>query len=104
MPTFHRALADADLAEGQMRGLVLNGVDLVLVRTKDGLYAMDNQCTHGAARLSEGRLRGVRVICPLHGASFDCRSGAVLALPARDPQRAYPTRILDGWIEVELDA
>ena len=102
MPTFHRVLPEADLVEGQMRGLALEGHDLLLVRTKEGLYALDNQCTHGAARLSEGRLRGVRVICTLHGASFDCRSGAVLALPARDPQRAYATRLVDGWIEVAL--
>jgi hypothetical protein len=102
MSTFHRVLPDSDLLEGKMMGVDVNGRDLLLCRTKEGIHAIDNLCSHGTARLSEGRLRGVRIICPLHGASFDCRSGAVLAPPARDPQRAFTTRVVDGWVEVAL--
>ena len=102
MTTFHRAVPESDLPDGKMLGLEIAGRDVLLCRSRDGIHALDNLCTHGTARLSEGRLRGVRVICPLHGASFDCRSGAVLAPPARDPQRSYETRLVDGWIEVGL--
>lgn len=102
MSTFHRVMPEGDLLEGKMLGVDVGGRDLLLCRTKDGVHALDNLCTHGTARLSEGRLRGVRVICPLHGASFDCRSGAVLAPPARDAQRSFETRVVDGWIEVGI--
>jgi nitrite reductase/ring-hydroxylating ferredoxin subunit len=103
MPTFYRALPSAELAEGRLLGVEIAGRDILLVRTAAGLHALDNRCNHGTARLSEGRLRGIRVICPLHGASFDCRSGALLGAPATAPQCAYPTRVVDDWIEVGLE-
>lgn len=104
MPTYRRAIRLDDLAEGRLVGVEVAGQEVLLVRTAAGLHALDNRCNHGTARLSEGRLRGVRVICPLHGAAFDCRSGAVLGAPAQAAQRAYPTRVEDGWVEVGIDA
>ena len=62
-----------------------DGRSIVLCRTKDGWYALDDVCTHAYAKMSEGRLRGFRLICPLHGASFDCRTGAVLAFVSARP-------------------
>jgi nitrite reductase/ring-hydroxylating ferredoxin subunit len=47
-------------------------------------------------------LRGHRLICPLHGASFDVRNGAVLGAPASAPLPRYPVRIVDGQIEVQV--
>jgi nitrite reductase/ring-hydroxylating ferredoxin subunit len=52
--------------------------------------------------MSEGRLRGCRLICPLHGASFDVRDGSVLGAPAVSPLKAHGLRIVDGRIEVAL--
>ena len=98
---FHSA-GPADLAPGQMRALHIDGRDVLLCHTRDGWYAVDDVCTHAFARMSEGRLRGVRLICPLHGASFDCRTGAVLAAPATQPLRSYPVRIRDGQAEIGL--
>ena len=50
----------------------------------------------------ESRLRGTRLICPLHGASFDARDGRVLAPPATAPLCQHAVRISDGVIEVAL--
>ena len=64
--------------------------------------AVQNVCTHAYAKLHEGRLRGSRLICPLHGASFDCRNGAVLGPPAVVPLKTYRVRIHDGYVEVAV--
>ena len=101
-PSFLRALALGDLPVNSMRGVELAGRRVLLCHTAQGVFAVDEICTHGEARLGEGRLRGVRVICPLHGASFDCRSGAVLGAPATTPLAPHATRLVDGWIEVAL--
>jgi 3-phenylpropionate/trans-cinnamate dioxygenase ferredoxin subunit len=101
-PTWHRLFPESELAEGKMRGIVVDGREVVVCRTKDGLHALDDVCTHAYARMSEGRLRGVRLICPLHGASFDCRSGAVLGAPATVPLKQHAVRITDGHVEVAL--
>ena len=98
-----RALAVADLATGTMRCVELDGVPVLLVHGKDGtLSALHNICSHAYARMDEGRLRANRVICPLHGASFDIRTGAVLGAPATAPLAVYPVRVADDHIEVQV--
>ena len=101
-PEYRPAIAAADLAEGQMRSVKIDGRDIVMCRTKEGWYALDDVCTHAYARMSEGRLRGFRLICPLHGASFDCRSGAAMGAPATQPLRTYPVRCVGDQIEVAI--
>ena len=92
----------AELKEGTMRACQVGGREIVLCRTASGVYALDNICTHAFARLSEGRLRGVRLICPLHGASFDVRDGRVLGAPATKPLATYASSLVDGRIEVRV--
>jgi 3-phenylpropionate/trans-cinnamate dioxygenase ferredoxin subunit len=97
------ALPLADLAPGTMRCVTLAGEPVLVVHTKDGsVHALHNICSHAYASLDEGRLRGTRVICPLHGASFDVRTGAVLGAPATVPLKHYPVRVVDGRIEVQV--
>jgi 3-phenylpropionate/trans-cinnamate dioxygenase ferredoxin subunit len=76
---------------------------ILLCHTKEGWYAVDNICTHAYARLNEGRLRGTRLVCPLHGASFDCRTGNVLAAPATERLNSYRTRVSGENVEVAID-
>jgi nitrite reductase/ring-hydroxylating ferredoxin subunit len=101
-PAFVRLAPLADTPPNTMRAFAVGDRSVLVCHTKDGVYALDNRCTHAEARLDEGRLRGVRVICPLHGASFDCRSGAVLGAPATAPLASHATRIVDGWVEVAV--
>jgi 3-phenylpropionate/trans-cinnamate dioxygenase ferredoxin component len=100
---FQRVCSADALAPGQMAAFLVSGREVVVVRTREGeLYALDNTCTHAYARLCEGRLRGYRLMCPLHGASFDVRTGAVVGLPANAPIAAHAVRVVDGQIEVAL--
>jgi 3-phenylpropionate/trans-cinnamate dioxygenase ferredoxin subunit len=100
---FLSALPLADLAPGTMRCVTLADETVLLVHTKDGaVHALHDVCTHAYANMHEGRLRGHRLICPLHGASFDVRNGAVLGAPATQPLRTYPVRVVDGQVEVQV--
>lgn len=99
---FVAALPLEQLAAGTMRALQIGDREVLLCHTKAGVTAFDNVCSHAYARLSEGRLRGTRLICPLHGASFDARDGRVLAPPATLPLCRHTVRISDGVIEVAL--
>jgi len=97
------ALPLTELAPGAMRCVDLGDEPVLLIHTRDGaVHAVHNICSHAFAKMDEGRLRGTRVICPLHGASFDVRTGAVLGAPATTPLRSYPVRVVDGSIEVQL--
>jgi nitrite reductase/ring-hydroxylating ferredoxin subunit len=86
-----------------MQTRVLEGREIVICHTKEGVFALDNICTHAHARMCEGRLRATRLVCPLHGASFDIRDGRVLGPPAVVPLPTFPVRVVDGTIEVALN-
>ena len=92
-----------DLPVGSLRACTIDGRELVLCHSKEGLYALDNICTHAYARMSEGRLRGIRLVCPLHGASFDVRDGRVLGAPASRPLLSHGVRIVDGQVELAVN-
>jgi nitrite reductase/ring-hydroxylating ferredoxin subunit len=100
---FERALRVEEVPRGQMRTCVLSGREIVVCHTKEGIFALDNICTHAHARMNEGRLRGLRITCPLHGASFDVRDGRVLGAPATLPLPHHAVRVVDGFIEVAID-
>lgn len=101
---FHLALSLAELPPGRMRCVTVGGREVLICHAREGVFAVDNICTHALTRMDEGRLRGVRLICPLHGASFDIRDGRVLGAPASRPLPSYPVRVVDGVIEVALEA
>ena len=91
-----------EVPEGKMKSCTIDGREIVVCHTRDGLHALDNICTHAMAKMSEGRLRGTRLICPLHGASFDVRTGAVVGAPAVRPLACHAVRTVDGVVEVQL--
>lgn len=87
-----------------MKAFEIAGREIVVCHSREGWFALDNICSHAYARMCEGRLRGIRLICPLHGASFDVRDGSVLGAPANAPLARHALRIVDGQVEVALAA
>ena len=102
MSQFEVALKLAEVPPGNMRACVIGGREILICHTREGVFALDNICTHAHARLCEGRLRATRLVCPLHGASFDIRDGRVLGPPAELPLPTHAVRIVGEAIEVAL--
>lgn len=100
---FQAVLSLGELPEGKMRACEIGGRRIVVCRTREGVFAVDDVCTHAYSRMSEGRLRGTRLICPLHGASFDVRDGRVLGAPATRALPVHRARINGEQIEVAID-
>ena len=103
-PEFVRVLSLGELDRGEMRAVQVGSREILLCRTRDGVFALDNFCTHARQRMDEGELRRSKLICPLHGAVFDVRTGAVLSGPAILSLRTYPVRLVGESIEVQLPA
>lgn len=97
-----RLMARDSLATGTVQPVRLAGRDLAIACTPEGVFALEDRCSHAEARMSEGRLRGCRLTCPMHGAAFDVRDGRVLGRPASEPLRTFPVRIEEGFVEVLL--
>jgi 3-phenylpropionate/trans-cinnamate dioxygenase ferredoxin subunit len=100
---FETVVPLAELPVGRMKTCILGGREILVCHTPAGLFAVDNVCTHAYSRLSEGRLRGTRLICALHGASFDVRDGRVLGAPAERALAVHALRLSAGIIEVAIE-
>jgi nitrite reductase/ring-hydroxylating ferredoxin subunit len=101
--TFIRIAHVRDVRSGAMLEVEVGSRSVLLCHTREGWFAVDNVCTHAYAKLSEGRLRKAKLICPLHGGSFDCRTGAATGAPAVVPLKAYPVRVIGEDVEIALD-
>lgn len=102
---FVAVAAEGDLAAGGVKVVSVEGRSLCVGRCDDGSWgAIDNVCTHDGGALGEGELEGCEVECPRHGARFDLKTGEAKTLPAIFPVNAYPVRVVDGRIEVDLGA
>lgn len=96
-------LAHDDVPEDDVVGVDTAGLQLALYGVEGKVYATDNICTHGHARLCDGFLEDFEIECPLHQGRFDVRTGKALCEPVTEDIRVYPVKIEDGrvWIEIE---
>ncbi len=87
------------------RGLCvkIRGIDIGLFRVGDGVHAMENQCPHAGAPLSEGELDGFTVFCPQHGWDFDVRTGFRVEDADGFPIPCFAVRVKEGTVEVDID-
>ncbi len=74
-----------DFASTNLKVVAYEEREILLCRLGDGVYAVDNLCSHAAERLCTGKLKGGKLFCPLHGAAFDVKTGIALSRPATDP-------------------
>ncbi|MEU8922266.1 bifunctional 3-phenylpropionate/cinnamic acid dioxygenase ferredoxin subunit [Kitasatospora sp. NPDC048545] len=91
--SFLRACALSDLQEEVPKRVDLNGVPVSVVRTDEGVFAINDTCSHANVSLSEGEVEDCMIECWLHGSSFDLRTGKPSGLPATKPVAVYPVKI-----------
>ena len=83
----------ADLPEDDVIGIDVNGHDIALYRTEDGVFASANLCSHGNARLSDGFLEDGEIECPLHQGRFCIKTGKAMCSPLTEGIATYPVQI-----------
>lgn len=93
-------IGKADLQEGEMKRIELEGKPIVLAKVQGQYYAFGGKCTHYGAPLNEGVLKGYTVICPWHHACFDIRDGERREPPAYNDLPHYPIEVKNGEIIV----
>jgi 3-phenylpropionate/trans-cinnamate dioxygenase ferredoxin subunit len=94
--------AAGDIAEGEVKIVQAGSLFLGVYRIDGQFYALEDRCSHDDGPLCEGDREGFEVVCPRHGARFDIRTGAVLALPATEDVEAFPVEVRDGEVYVEV--
>ncbi|GAA2050428.1 bifunctional 3-phenylpropionate/cinnamic acid dioxygenase ferredoxin subunit [Williamsia deligens] len=97
------AAADALAIDTPLRVELTGRPPITVVATADGIFAVDDTCSHQDTSLSAGWVEDCAIECPLHEACFDLRTGAAMGPPATRPIATHPVRVVDGIVEVWMD-
>ncbi len=90
-----------DLAEGTMRMVKVDGHRVCLVRTSDGVHAIDHACPHEGYGLTQGDLDGDLLTCAWHNWKFRVSDGECVL--GEEAVRVHDVDIDErGAIRVEL--
>jgi MocE subfamily Rieske [2Fe-2S] domain protein len=92
----------AEFADGDIRGVEIDGTAIAIYRIDGAFYATGNICTHAFALLSDGFLDDCTVECPLHAGRFDIRTGKALGRPVTRDIKTYPVKLEDGDVLIDL--
>ena len=96
------ATAMDEVPEDDVIGIIVAGRDIAMYNAGGEIFATDNICTHGHARLCEGFLEGHEIECPLHQGRFDVRTGQPTCAPVTEAIKSYPVRIEGGRVWLAL--
>ena len=91
--------SDGLATEGRM--LVRAGeVEVLVVSTRLGVFAVENRCPHIGRSLSDGVLSGRTLTCPGHGYRYDLASGHAVGSRQRSLPgvRPFVVEIRDGHL------
>ena len=101
-PHWIDATEEADVPEDDVIGLAVSGRDIALYKVDGQIFATDNVCTHGHARLCDGFLDGYEIECPLHQGKFDVRNGHGTCAPITADIHSDPVRIEGGRVFLQM--
>lgn len=80
----------SDIPVGTARQFEVDGDLIVVVNTPEGMFALEDRCSHADVALSEGEVDGCFIECWLHGSAFDVRTGVPTSPPAITAVRSFP--------------
>ena len=95
--------AEADLFEGAGIPVAPGGRDIALFAVDGEVFATDNLCTHGNAKLCDGFVEGHEIECPFHQGRFDLRTGDATRAPCTQPIKTWPVQVEGGRVWLDLD-
>ena len=95
-------LAVEAVPQGDVTSVNVGGQEIALYEVEGEVFATDNFCTHGAARMSDGFLEGREIECPLHQGRFDVCTGKAMCAPLTQDIRVYPVRIENKRVLVNM--
>ena len=73
----------------------VDGQAILICNTENGVFAVEDRCTHADIPLCGGQIVRNFITCPLHGAVFDLSDGSVQSPPAFEDLETYEVKI-DG--------
>lgn len=92
----------SEIPAGEAKVFKVEDISIAICNVDGNFYAVENVCTHDNGPLGEGRLIGMQIECPRHGARFDVASGAVRRQPAYGPVTTFPVQVKNDEIFIDV--
>lgn len=101
---FETGLDAADVSGDEMQRVTIRGIEALVTRVGDRLYAFSDVCPHAAADLGEGRVFQGQVKCPDHGYTFDVRTGRASWPPGEGCHLTrYDVKVEAGQVKLRVE-
>jgi 3-phenylpropionate/trans-cinnamate dioxygenase ferredoxin subunit len=102
-PVYREVFAANELADGEMKGVDLDGQSVLVARLGSEYVAVSNRCGATPLPLEFSRLDGAELQCSWHGCRYDLRTGSRLDAVG-DRLAVFPVRVHDGTVQIAVAA
>lgn len=102
MTDWQKIVETSGVSDGRPFSGVIGETKIGVFEVDGEYFAINNVCTHAFALLTNGFQEGCLVECPLHAGFFDVKTGKAQGGIVDKDVRAYPVKIEDGWIFVDM--
>lgn len=90
-----------EIKTGRGKKVVVDGEEIVLFKVDNQVCAVLNLCPHQKfQKLHEGMFENGIVTCPMHGWSYDVRTG--ISTNADGRLKIFPVEVVNGIVIVEI--
>lgn len=94
----------AEIPVEQVKTFCVQGQEVLVYYNGNNYYVYPNRCTHRSeVPIANGFVVKGAIVCRLHGAKFDLKTGACLRSPAYADLQRYSVEIRDDQLYIDLD-
>jgi len=99
--TWTKLCAAYDIDTSSKKVFDIDGLEILIIKTESGIFAIENICSHEDAELHKGCLNGDEIICPLHAWRFNIQTGSCATNSDFDVP-VYPVKLENNEIWVQI--
>ncbi len=99
--SYQAVAALGSLWDGEMLGVTVGKVKVLLVNLEGTIHAFENRCAHQGMELSQGSLKQGVLTCAAHEWCYDVRSGSGIN-PRKARLRRFAVKVENDQILVDV--
>lgn len=103
MSNFIKVAKLSEIKEGEIKLVIVNGIEVCLTKIQGEISGFKNSCPHQDMPLEDGILEDEELTCLYHGAKFNVKSGKVLSMPAADDLQMFKVKVEGEDVLVEVE-
>jgi len=72
-----------ELPNNSIKVIAVRDSKILVCRSNNQLFALDNSCPHRGASLSKSEIKGTKIVCYMHDFEYDLNSGRLMHIPSK---------------------